>query len=305
MYIARAPSTSANLGSGFDVVAVAHDAYFAEAYASVGSGCGVHVKFKGFDPGPDNTVSKAFERLFAILGICKGVEVVVENGIPVARGLGSSGASAVAALSAFLAEAELEVDPRIVIEAAGYGEVAAAGSPHFDNAAGAALGGAVVITSLSPLDVVKFSPRFTLIVGVPDVPPMPNKTKAMREVLPRAVDFPVYVKQMSRLAALVAGLAKSDPRLVARGMEDDVVEAARAPLVPGYRRVKQYALEAGALAVSLSGAGPSIVALVDDKDADAVQDAVLRAYAEEGIKAEAKTASIAEGALSVAGKRLI
>lgn len=300
MYIARAPSTSANLGSGFDVVAIAHDAYFAEAYASVGSGCGVHVKFKGFDPGPDNTVARAFERLFAVLGICRGVEVVVDNGIPVARGLGSSGASAVAALAAFLAEAGLKVDPRVVIEAAGHGEVAAAGSPHFDNVAGAALGGAVVITSLSPLDVVRFSPRLTLVVGVPDVPPMPNKTKAMREVLPRHVAFPTYVRQMSRLAALVAGLAKSDPRLVAKGMEDEVVEAARAPLVPGYRKARRYALEAGALGVSLSGAGPSIVALADDKDADAVKAAVLRAYAEEGIRAEAKIAAIAEGALSLA-----
>jgi homoserine kinase len=300
MYIGRAPSTSANLGSGFDVVAVAHDAYFAEAYVSVGSGCGVAARFKGFDPGPDNTVVRAFGRLFAALGICRSVEVEVVNGIPVARGLGSSGASAVAALSAFVREAGLEVDPRILIEAAGHGEAAAAGSPHFDNAAGAALGGAVVITSLSPLDVVRFSPRLTLVVGVPEVPPMPNKTKAMREVLPKVVEFPTYVRQMSRVAALVAGLARSDPRLVARGMEDEVVEAARAPLVPGYRRARRYALEAGALAVALSGAGPSIVALVDEGSSDAVRDAVLRAYAEEGIKAEAKVASIAEGALGPA-----
>ncbi|MGC8583437.1 MAG: homoserine kinase [Thermoproteus sp.] len=297
MYIGRAPSTSANLGSGFDVVAVAHDAYFAEAYVSVGSGCGVYVKFKGFDPGPDNTVVRAFDRLFASLGICRGVEVEVVNNIPIARGLGSSGASAVAALSAFVREAGLEVDPRVVVEAAGHGESAAAGSPHFDNVAGAAFGGAVVITSLSPLDLVRFSPRLTFVVGVPEIPPMPNKTKAMREVLPKSVEFPTYVRQISRVAALVAGLARSDPGLVARGMQDEVVEAARAPLVPGYGRARKYALEAGALAVALSGAGPSVIALVDDKNADAVKDAVLKAYAEEGLKAEARVASIAEGAL--------
>lgn len=293
----RAPSTSANLGSGFDVVAVAHDAYFAEAYVSVGSGCGVHVRFKGFDPGGDNTVARAFKKLFDILGICRGVEVEVVNNIPVARGLGSSGASAVAALAAFLAEAGIKVDPRVVVEAAGYGEAAAAGSPHFDNVAGAALGGAVVITSLNPLDFVKFSPRLTFVVGVPDVPPMPNKTKVMREVLPQSVEFKTYVRQISRVAALVAGFARSDPALVARGMADEVVEPARAPHVPGYSRVRKYALEAGALAVAISGAGPAVVALVGDKEADAVRSAVLRAYAEEGIKAEAKVSQIAEGAL--------
>lgn len=293
----KAPSTSANLGSGFDVVAVAHDAYFAEAYASVGSGCGVHVRFKGFDPGSDNTVTRALLKLFDLLGICRGVEVEVVNNIPVARGLGSSGASAVAALAAFLREAGMKVDPRIVVEAAGHGEAAAAGSPHFDNVAGAALGGAVVITSLNPLDFVKFSPRLTFVVGVPDVPPTPNKTKLMREVLPKSVDFKTYVKQISRVAALVAGFARSDPALVARGMADEVVEPARAPHVPGYSRVRKYVMEAGALAVAISGAGPAVVALVNEKEADAVRSAVLRAYAEEGIRAEAKVAQIAEGAL--------
>ncbi|MEL9989939.1 MAG: homoserine kinase [Thermoproteus sp.] len=298
MYIGRAPSTSANLGSGFDVVAVAHDAYFAEAYASVGSGCGVHVKFRGFDPGENNTVSASFRRLFETLGICREVEVEIDNRIPVARGLGSSGASSVAALAAFAREAGVEVDPALLIEAAGYGEAAAAGSPHFDNVAGATLGGAVVITSLSPLRVVKFSPRLTFVVGVPDVPPMPNKTKAMREVLPRQVEFPIYVRQMSRLAALVAGFAKSDLTLVAKGMEDEVVEAARSRLIPAYDRVRRYALEAGALAVAISGAGPSMIALVREEDADAVRSAVLKAYSEEGVAAEAKVASITEGALA-------
>lgn len=303
MYIGRAPSTSANLGSGFDVVAVAHDAYYAEAYASVGSGCGVHVKFKGYDPGPDNTVARAFRRLFETLGVCRYVEIVVENKIPVARGLGSSGAASVAAIAAFLEEAGLRVDPRVVVEAAGYGEAAAAGSPHYDNVAGAALGGAVVITSLSPLDLVKFSPRLTFVVGVPDVPPLKSKTKAMREVLPRAVEFSTYVRQIARVSALVSGLARSDPALVARGMADEVVEPARTKFVPAYDRARRYALEAGALGFCISGAGPSVLALVEERDADAVKEAIARAYAEEGIKAEVKVASTTEGALRYWGEK--
>jgi homoserine kinase len=293
----RAYSTSANLGSGFDVVAVAHDAYFAEAYVKVESGCGVQVKFRGFDPGEDNTVKRAFTHLFERLGRCWGVEVEVDNRIPIARGLGSSGASSVAALAAFLREAGLRVDPRIVVEAAGLGEAAAAGSPHFDNVAAAALGGAVVIVSTQPLEVVKFSPKLTFAVGVPDVPPMPEKTKLMRSVLPREVPFRTYVAQLSRVAALVAGLASSDLRLVALGMRDEVVEPARSPFVHGYARLKRYATEAGALAIAISGAGPSVVALVDEKHSDAVKSAMAKAYAEEGIRAEVKVASVAGGAL--------
>ena len=296
----RAPSTSANLGAGFDVVAVAHDAYYAEAYVSVEQGCGVSVKFKGYDPGPRNTVAEAFQHLFKTLGVCRQVEVEVDNKIPLARGLGSSGASAVAALAAFLRESGLRADPRAVVEAAGMGEAAAAGSPHFDNVAGAALGGAVVIVSQRPLEVVAFRPKLLFVVGVPDVPPVPEKTKLMRSVLPSAVPFRTYVAQLSRVAALVAGFAKSDPRLVAAGMADEVIEPARAPYVHGYARVRKYALEAGAMGFAISGAGPSVVALVDDKHSDAVKAAVERAYAEEGLRAEVKVAQITTGALAEA-----
>lgn len=294
----RAPSTSANLGAGFDVVAVAHDAYFAEAYVKVESGCGVSVKFRGFDPGGENTVARGLRLLFERLGVCRQVEVEVDNKIPVARGLGSSGASAVAALVGFVREAGLSVDYRVLVEAAGLAESAAAGSPHFDNVAAAALGGAVVIVSTSPLEVVKFRPRLLFVVGVPDVPPIPEKTKLMRSVLPSHVPFGTYVAQLARVSALVAGFAVSDPRIVALGMRDDVVEPARSPYVHGYFRARRYALEAGALAFTISGAGPSVIALVDDRHSDAVKAAVERAYREEGLRAEVKVASVAEGALA-------
>ncbi|MEM0370464.1 MAG: homoserine kinase [Pyrobaculum sp.] len=294
----RAPSTSANLGSGFDVVAVAHDAYFAEAYVKVESGCGVDVKFKGFDPGGENTVARSFRYLFNKLGMCRQVEVEVDNRIPVARGLGSSGASAVAALGAFIREAGVEVDPIVVVEAAGEGETAAAGGPHFDNVAAATFGGVVLVVSTSPLEVVKFSPRLLFVVGVPDVPPIPEKTKFMRSVLPREVSFSTYVAQLAKLSALVAGLATSNPRLVGLGMRDEVVEAARAPYIHGYARAKRYAMEAGALGFAISGAGPSVIALVDDKHSDAVRAAVEKAYREEGIRAEVKVAAVAGGVFS-------
>jgi homoserine kinase len=80
-------------------------------------------------------------------------------------------------------------------------------------------------------------------------------------------------------------------------MRDDVVEPARSPFVHGYARLKRYAAEAGALAVAISGAGPSVVALVDEKHSDAVKNAMAKAYAEEGIRAEVKVASVAGGAL--------
>ncbi|MFB6489772.1 MAG: homoserine kinase [Thermoproteus sp. AZ2] len=290
-----APSTSANLGAGFDVVAVAHDAYQAHAYAKVGDGCGVHVKFKGYDPGPDNTVRRAIELLFKKLGVCKDVEVEVDNRVPVGKGLGSSAASSVAAVSAVLAEMGVKVQPLEIAEICGLAEEAAAGSPHFDNSSAAAFGGAVVITGLNPLRVAAFRPRLTFVVAVPETPPMAMKTKVMRDVLPREVPFKTYASQLSRVAALALGLATGDIELLSKGMEDDVVVPARARLVPAYHEAKRAALEAGALGFTISGAGPATIALVDDKNADAVAYAVKSAYEGAGLRAEVKVAHIWPG----------
>ncbi len=292
-----APSTSANLGSGFDIVAVAHDAYFAEADVAVGSGCSVNVRFARHDPGPDNTVTRSLRFLMERLGICRDVDVYVDNRIPIGKGLGSSGAAAAAALVGFVEEAGIKVDPALLVMAAGIGEAAAAGSPHYDNVSAALLGGAVVLLGTDPIAYRRFMPRLTLLVAVPYVETPPQKTRLMREVLPREVPFRTYVDQLARVSSLVLGLSMGDLGLVARGMVDDVVEKARMRLIPGYLRVREYALEAGALGVAVSGAGPTMVALVEEKDIDAVKHAIRRAYGEEGIDADVRTAQVCNGAM--------
>ncbi len=294
-----APSTSANLGSGFDIVAVAHDAYFAYVDVTVSTGCSINVRFARHDPGPDNTVTRSLRFLMDRLGVCRDVDVYVDNRIPIGRGLGSSGAAAAAALAGFIYETGINVDPALLITAAGIGESAAAGSPHYDNVSAALLGGAVVLLGLDPITYRRFTPRLTLIVAVPHVETPPQKTKLMRDVLPREVPFRTYVDQLARVSSLVIGLAVGDPYLVARGMVDEVVEKARMPLVPGYQRVRRYAMDSGALGVAISGAGPAMVILARDEDADTVAHAVRRAYAEEGIHAEVKVAQICEGAMSL------
>ncbi len=293
-----APSTSANLGSGFDIVAVAHDAYFADVDVTVRSGCSVNVRFAQHDPGPDNTVTRSLRFLMDRLGICKDVDVYVDNRIPIGKGLGSSGAAAAAALVGFAVEAGIEVDPALLVTAAGMGEAAAAGSPHYDNVSAALLGGAVVLLDTEPVVYRRFSPKLTLLVAVPHVETPPQKTRLMREVLPREVPFRTYVEQLARVSSLVLGLSTGDLGLVARGMTDEVVEKARMRLIPGYLRVREYALASGALGVAVSGAGPTMVALVEEKDVDSVKHAIRRAYSEEGVEADVKDAHICDGAMA-------
>jgi len=285
----EAPASIANLGAGFDVVAVAIDAFRAWARARViGDGCEVEV------PGDRGPIVAAVKHYMELVGRCARLVIEVGSDVPVARGLGSSGAVIAAALVASAAELG-RIDVDALLRAGAFGEGVAAGSPHMDNVSASILGGAVVI--LPNGSVARYSPSLRFVIGVPEVEVPPNKTEVMRSVLPRDVEFPRYVKSLSRVAAIVAGFANNDARLVAMGMEDDIVTPARARYVPGFSEVRRAALEAGALGFNIAGAGPSVVALVDEGREEVVKRAMEEAYMELGIDARVVVAGVARGAI--------
>ena len=287
--LVEAPASIANLGAGFDVVAVAIDAFRAWAEARrTGDDCRVEV------PGDRGPIAAAVRRYMELVGRCVGLRIEVGSDVPVARGLGSSGAVIAAALVAAAHELGV-VDIGALVEAGAFGEGVAAGSPHRDNVSASILGGAVVV--LPNGEVVRYLPRLRFVVGVPEVEVPPNKTEVMRSVLPREVEFPRYVRSLSRVAALVAGFASGNAGLVALGMEDEVVTPARARYVPGFYEVRRAALEAGALGFNIAGAGPSVVALVSEGSEESVKKAVESAYSELGIRGHVVVAGVATGAV--------
>ncbi|MEB2836944.1 MAG: homoserine kinase [Desulfurococcales archaeon] len=297
---AEAPSSSANLGSGFDVVAVAHSAYRDRVRACVepcSGGYSVEVEaFLGPEArcaGGAATARRAVESLLEDLGLRGSVRVELEvwKGVPPGRGLGSSGASAAAAVYAASRALELAgltprgASIRGLVAHAGEGEAVAAGAPHYDNVAASLLGGvALVARTPGGLLVESYRPPCPvyLALAVPLEPPGPGKTRAMRGILPGTLTLREATAYAGRAAMLASALACC--RLEAAGklmMADDIVEARRAMLHPCYEEAVRAALDSGALGVSLSGAGPSMVALAGDpKAATGAAEAMAGVYRE-------------------------
>ena len=300
---ARAYCSSANLGTGFDIIAVALDAFYDEVELEIHSGLG-SVKLKSVE-GPyassvlePNTAVEALKTIVEDLSLPVDISVKLWKGVPVGYGLGSSGASAVAAVRALIDALGLEVSVEKAIEYAGLGEKASAGEPHYDNVAASMLGGLVILHSNKPpIKVSKIRTDAVFVVGVPLIKVPPRKTELMRSILPKTIDLRTHVSASAKLAALLLGLIEKSWDLVALGTEDEIVEPARSKYIPCYFKVKEYAKKVGAVNTVISGAGPSLLSIVDNASrAKIVAEAMAKAYKENGIESLIKITRPAHGA---------
>jgi len=302
----RAYSSSANLGPGFDILAVAHTAFFDEVEVWIDKGCGnVYIESISGPFGKavnrfENTAAEALRSMIDALGLEVDVYVRLWKGIPVGKGLGSSGASAAAAVKALNDVLSLGLPPERLVLFAGIGERVAAGEPHFDNVAASIMGGFVALVNREPIEIVKWDLSAYIVVAVPDVDLGPSKTALMRSIVPRLVELERVVVNYMNLVKIVLGLERKSLRMIGEGMNDTVVEKARAPYIPCYERARKAALSSGALGVALSGAGPSIVAICGSREeAERVAKGLSRAYEECGVGVKVVVARPAPGAHEV------
>lgn len=109
-------------------------------------------------------------------------------------------------------------------------------------------------------------------------------TKKMRAVLPKEIPLTKHVTNGQAAAELLLGIVQGDPLALGRGLgADGIVEPARAPLIPGFSAVKRAAGEAGAAGCTISGAGPTCVAVVgSEAEGAAVVAAMTDAFVNEG-----------------------
>jgi homoserine kinase len=259
---AKAPSSTANLGPGFDVFGLAVDAFFDEiTLTKKKSGISIITQDNIPTNPDDNTAGLVVKNMLKKLKIKDGVEIKIKKGVPAGYGMGSSAASAAAAVIAFNQMFELKLDDNALVEFAGFGEKASAGSIHYDNVAASVLGGFVIVRT-NPLDVIKIEPPMNLrmCIAVPTLEVPKKKTKVSRGVIPKKVSLSNSITNLSNAAAIVAGFMKKDPDLIGESIKDVIVEPARQHMIPGFTKVKENALKAGALGVTISGAGPSVIA---------------------------------------------
>lgn len=274
----RLPATSANLGSGFDAVAVAFD-FFLEIKAEAAE------KFSIVATGEDsdlcsrlesNLLLETYSRILAEHGKpAKPLAIRMRNDIPLGMGCGSSAAGRLAAIALAVHFGELNWCPERILEEA------CALEGHPDNAAACWLGGFVAASNEGKtVHVARVDPP-TAWRAIVVLPPHSLATSKARAVLPDSYSSADVVANLQAVAML--GLAFSQGRgdLLRVAMQDRIHQPYRAEICPMLPRLLPLAGSSGVLGVGLSGAGPAILVIVDgNEDVASASDAILGALHE-------------------------
>ncbi len=298
---ARAYTSIANLGWGLDAFGVCVDAASDVVEVRIG-GSGLEIELTGsavagIPTEPErNTAGRAAAALMRAHDIRRPVRMRIRKGTRPGSGLGSSAASAAAAVVATDALFGLNLPREVLVGFAAEGERAAAGAAHADNVAASICGGFTIVSDGVPPRLVTLEPPASLcfVVVTPDVE---VRTSRARAALPETVAIADYARGGARCGAIVAAIMGGDAAALGRAIEGSFVDACRAPFIPGYDRVCAAAREAGATGVVISGAGPTLAAVVgSETDCDAVVRAMTEAFAAAGTASDARVARVAGGA---------
>ena len=298
----RAPSSTANLGPGFDTFGLAIDAFYDEITLTKTKNGVTIITDDNIPTNPENnTAGLVVKNMKKKLKIKSGVEIQIKKGIPAGFGMGSSAGSAAATAVAFGKLFKIKLNSNQLVEFAGFGEKASAGTIHYDNVAASVLGGFVIVKT-NPLNVITIDSPMNLrmCVAVPKIDVPKKKTKVSRGVIPKKVKLVDAVLNLSNASAIVAGFMKKDPELIGNSIKDVIVEPARQHMIPGYQKVKQNALKAGAYGVTISGAGPSVIAFSKNSlDLKKISNAMSKGFASANIECKTIISKPSKGAIDI------
>lgn len=232
----------------------------------------------------DNTAGAALIALRAALDLPFGFEVEIDKGIALGSGMGGSAASCVAALVAANALLPQPLSREALYPFALTGEAVASGGRHGDNLGPMLLGGLVLSTADRLVPVPVPAAWHSLLVH----PDAVLETRRARAALQGHYALGEFVAQSANLALVLSGCYTGDAALIRAGLRDVLVEPRRAGLIAGFAAARDAALAGGAMGASISGAGPSVFAWFEQRDAAfASQAAVQQAFADAGFDSQA------------------
>ncbi|NIM49241.1 MAG: homoserine kinase [Gemmatimonadales bacterium] len=278
----RVPATTSNLGAGFDCLGLALDLWL-EVQLEEGSGAPEYV-------GAVESLSPSEDIVLRAVGDALPTQhhLVVRSDIPMARGLGSSAAAAVAGFALRQLIQSNAVDRDVVYESA----VELEGHP--DNA-GAATYGGFVLAAPRPARLA-FSKRLAVALAVPEAP---IDTYTARSILPQEVSRAATIAQTSRAAALVLGLMNAEGDLIAFGMDDQIAVPHRKRLIPGFDEAVAAGTGAGAFGVTISGSGSALLAIAPLESAQEIAAAMASALTTQGNPATPLTPAVSPQGVAV------
>jgi homoserine kinase len=248
---ASAPATAANLGPAFDTIALAIELRCQVTATPADEWSVEHVGPFRPAPGDRDAVVLAARRA---VGEEFPLALEVNTVVPLAKGLGSSAAAFVSGVAAALrardGDADFDTVYRIAAELEG----------HDDQVAASVYGGLMVVPGDEPPLRLPLHPSLRPILAVPEVN---QPTGPAREILEPRQPLDLVIRTLGRVSVLTAGLITGDPAFLAAAHGDEIHEGPRNALGPVVARLMEVGRQAGALHVSRSGAGPSVLALAD------------------------------------------
>ncbi len=294
--VVEVPATTANIGPGFDCLGAALrlDNHF-ELRVIEGGGERFELIIEGPEGahlrgGPDNLVYRSAQRVWREAGLDPvALEARVQLAVPPARGLGSSATAIVAGLIGANALVGEPLSREKLLELA----IDIEGHP--DNVVPSLLGGLCLTARAAShrWRVVRceWSEAVKAVVAIPTIR---LSTSEARRAMPRSIPISDAVMNLGALTLLLQGLRTGNGDLIADGMHDRIHEPYRWGLIQGGRSVREAAMEAGAWGCVISGAGPSLLALASDSCAQAVGEAMTRAWDAEGVSSHSAVLDLQE-----------
>ena len=292
------PASTSNLGPGLDCLGLAlelRDVVIVER-AEKESEAGIEIEGRDAHSIPSdgsNLVLRAARAVAERVGrSLPPLRILQRTRIPVAAGLGSSGAAVVAGVSVAAKLLDVSYDAHQSLA------VAVAFEGHPDNVSPALLGG-LTLSTRGPEGTL--SRRVPVAAGrvVVATPSFRLATHEMRALLPENVPLAVATASAGRVALLVEALRVGDYTLLAHAARDEIHEPLRQPYIRGFAEVRAAAIEAGAAAVTLSGSGPSLVAFAGTGYAE-IASAMREAWQRAGVESEALVLDVAERGVTLA-----
>jgi homoserine kinase len=285
----KIPSSTSNLGPGFDTLGLALNRYL-HLSAEEANGLTITVEGNGKDHIATDSTNLVYSAMTAtaqkVGRTLPAVHLRIDNGVPAYGGLGGSGAAIAGGV--FLADQLLNIGLsrdemlNIAVEIEG----------HPDNVSAAIFGGLTINCFDAERKVhctsVKIGPELSVIACSPH---FQVQTKEARKILPQQVSLKDAVTNIENAASLVAAMMNGNYEALRYVTADRLHEQYRATLIPGYADVKKAALEAGALSFNISGAGPTVFAFALSHQQQ-IADAMVQAFARAGQKATAEIMSV-------------
>ena len=246
--LVRVPATSANLGPGYDVMAVALDVHLELEVSETGE---FSVECGGLDvpANRDNLLVRAFESVHP----ADGISFRIGGDIPLARGMGSSAAAIVAGMVAADHLFELGLEHQDLLERA------TALEGHPDNVAAALFGGFVVCSGEGPHLIATRIESPEGLEGILVIPDHEVPTENARTSIPAEIPIRDAISNASSAAHLALGLSRGDFDLISLGLHDRLHQERRRHLFPKSMEIVEQANEFGAIGATISGAGPTVL----------------------------------------------